>query len=216
MNAVFWFSYAFLWILLAIQGFAFLEIVRQLGQIREQLGLHDGPMELFGTVKIGERLPDTSAIWADGRPVDWSENSVAESAVLVFLHPGCMTCHTVANSFPAPDGSDGPRLIAIVEGRTADDARTFMEEHKMPSSMVILDAEASLARELKINSKPAAVTVRHGLLWKAVAINSPSQLGSVLKEAHNPVGQEVGAAGSTTFVESGTVRTEEKVNGQCA
>jgi hypothetical protein len=39
---IFWISYGVLWVVLAIQGFAFLETIRQIGLLRKQVGPYQG------------------------------------------------------------------------------------------------------------------------------------------------------------------------------
>jgi hypothetical protein len=186
MDAIFWISYAVLWVLVAVQGLAFLEMVRQNAQLRDALHVYEGPKEQLEISYVGEELPASNARFAlDGAPIRWSDHLGQDLTVLVVLHPGCLTCHSVAEGLPRLIGShdDGVRVIPVVEGRNLDAARAFMEELHLDPARAVLDEEPSLSRSLNLTIKPGAIVLFGKEVASAATVKSASQVEILVRDA---------------------------------
>jgi len=186
METVFWVSYALLWIVVAVQGFAFLELMRQAAQLREALQVYQGPSEQKEVYHVGEQLPPSAAQEAlTGAPVRWNERLAGDLGVLVVLHPGCVTCHGVAQGLPAllSNLQNGISVVPVVEGRNLEVARAFMRELSLDAATTVLDEEPSLARVLNVSVKPAAVVLFEGRVESAHTIRSATQLEILIRDS---------------------------------
>jgi hypothetical protein len=186
MELIFWITYAALWVMVAVQGVAFLELLRQTAQMREQLSVYTGPSEQAEIFHVGEPLPESGARWAlDGKPVRWEDHLGRDLSVLVILHPGCLTCHGVAEGLPRLISStdSGAAVLPIVEARSLDAAREFMEELHLDPEHTILDEEPTLSRGLNLSVKPAAVTLFGREVVSAATVKSASQVEILLRDA---------------------------------
>lgn len=186
METIFWITYVALWVVVAVQGFAFLEMLRQTAQLREALQVYEGPKEQTDLYRIGEELPASNAREAlTGEPVRWHERLGRELSVLVVLHPGCLTCHSVAEGLPKLIISSDAEtaVIPVVEGRNVEAARAFMKELRLDPAATVLDEEPSLSRALNITVKPAAVVLHGSTVATASTIQSAAQVEVLILDA---------------------------------
>jgi hypothetical protein len=185
MDAVFWVSYAALWVVVVVQGLAFLELVRQAAQMREALQIYEGPKEQLEISYVGEVLPHSNARFAaTGEPVRWQDLLGRDLSVLVVLHPGCLTCHAVAEGLPRLIATqhDGVSIVPLVEGRNLEAARAFMEELRLDPARCVLDEEPSLSRSLNLTMKPGAVVLFGKQVSSAATVKSASQVEILVRD----------------------------------
>jgi hypothetical protein len=186
MDLLFWITYVALWLVVALQGFAFLELLRQNAQMREALNVYEGPKEQTDIYRVGEELPASQARQAlTGEPVRWAERLGSELSILVILHPGCLTCHSVADGLPKLVASADSRtaVIPVVEGRNLEAAQAFMEELRLDPASTVLDEEPSLSRALNVTVKPAAVVLHGRTVARASTVQSASQVEVLILDA---------------------------------
>ena len=187
MNILFWMSFALLWIIVAVQGFALLEVLRQIGYIRKQLGSRQGALIMKGVVKAGDPLPDLVGYSALGRrSVSWEEYLNPVFSVVVLLSTHCTVCRTLAKDVTrfAAEVKDEAAIIVILEGRS-NEVQTFINETQLDRSIVIIDENKINAERFGVMWNPAAITIRNGRLGEAAIVNDIDQLDALVasKEA---------------------------------
>lgn len=186
MSWLFWATYLALWVVVVVQGFAFLELLRQTAQMREALNVYEGPKEQAEIYGVGDALPKSAVREAStGKLVRWEERLGRDLSVLVMLHPGCLTCHTVADGLQAlvSSADGGAAIIPIVEARNMDAARAFMEELRLDPATTLLDEEPSLSRALNVTVKPAAVVLHGATVARASTVQSAAQVEVLILDA---------------------------------
>lgn len=181
--ALFWMSYASLWAIVVIQGFAFLELLRQIGVIRKELGPKQGALIVPGAVNSGERLPELlgRAATTLRAVTNWDDYLGTGLSLIVCLKVGCDSCHEIAADLTgfAADVRNDSTVVALVEG-SGDEVRTFVKETHLAPSMVIIDEGGTMTRRLGVSWNPGAVTVRGRKLGEAAILNSVSQLAALI------------------------------------
>jgi hypothetical protein len=192
MPAIFWLAFAVLWILVLIQGFALLEMIRQLVDIRQGTETLVGPQLLPDTVPIGENLPSAPSLqWAQtGAQVDWSTALGEVATALVLLHPGCATCYTVARGLRVRGGHQrlGVKVFAIVTAYSPERAQEFITETKLPVDATLVEGPSPengsdpFAKTLNLNRKPAAVTLRGTRIVAAATVLSGKHVEMLLDD----------------------------------
>lgn len=183
--SIFWVSYAVLWIIVLIQGFAFLEILRQIGLLRRQIGPQQGAMIVSGAIDPGTPLPKLSgyAPQQDLAAPEWGDYFGDALGVAVFLTTHCVTCREVAHDLNglAHDLAPIAHVVAIIEGGS-DAVKTFVTEVGLDSRLVVIDEDGETARALGVDWRPAAVTTRDGVVAQAGIVNNVIQIDSLVQE----------------------------------
>jgi hypothetical protein len=77
----------------------------------------------------------------------------------------------------------GVKVLAVIEGSSSEDADAFARERHVPTDIVVIDADGSLARALNIRVRPAAIIVRGGRLLFAASIRSGDQFETFVRES---------------------------------
>ncbi len=189
MPAIFWIGFALLWVLVLVQGFALLEVIRQLVELREATARQPGSRAPAETVPIGEQLPPAPASlrWASsGEAVDWSDVLGERATALVFLSPGCGSCRTVAGDISSAVArlESGVRIVPVVAARSPDHMSEFVAATGLPAEPLLLENGAEqLARSLNVNRKPVAVILRGTRIRVAAIALSGDHIGGLLAEA---------------------------------
>ncbi len=193
MNEIFWVGFAALWVLVAIQGFAFLELLRQVADLRKQLGLRPGALVVPGAVDTGSPLPAPSGVSAATlRPISWGDYLGEGLGVIVVLRSSCSSCREVAGDLTgfASDVWGEARVAALVVGKV-DEARAFVADTKLDPKMVIIDVGGATADRLGVAFNPGAVTVLGGRLGHAAIVNSVEQIHALIGEERRSEGGEL-------------------------
>ncbi|GEM_PF-1513059 len=185
MSALFWVSFGALWLIVAVQGFAFLEVLRQVGEMRRQLGSRQGVMIVPDAVKTGAPLPELSGQAAsDLCPAKWDEYLGPGLNLLVLLTAHCITCRHVAEELKglAADVKGETTLMVILDTRDGqlDEAQTFIRETGLDPRMVVIDEGGRTAKQLGVGWNPAVVTVHRRELGEAAIINDATQLHALI------------------------------------
>jgi hypothetical protein len=90
-----------LWILVALLSFAFLEVLRQIGQLRKQVG-DAGALIVHSTLEAGEPLPELEGVSFDSmKAARWDDYLYTETGVALVLSTRCTTCRDVAQEVAA-------------------------------------------------------------------------------------------------------------------
>lgn len=182
MTSLFWLSFALLWALVVVQGLAFLELLRQVAQLRKDVGPSLGALIVPGVVEVGAPLPPLAGVRAsDGGKAAWSDYLLKESGVIVLLRSGCVSCHTLAaelSNFASSVKTDF-FTVAVIEGRR-DETVEFIRHTGLDASLVVIDEEGATAHRLGVSFSPGAVSVRDGSLYQAGIVNNVTQVHALL------------------------------------
>jgi thiol-disulfide isomerase/thioredoxin len=182
---VFWVSYGVLWLVLGVQGFAFLEVIRQIGLLRKQIGPYQGAALVPTKIDMGDPLPELTAITAeDQRTASWSDYIGAPVAMVLFLSTHCLTCRDIAEGAGplAREVGDEASIVAVVEGER-EEVLAFARETGLPANLVAIDEAGVTAKGLGIEWSPAALSIReHDTLGTAALVNDIYQVDSFLSE----------------------------------
>lgn len=127
MDTVFWATYLALWIVVIVQGLAFLEILRQIGALRGQLPA-ERPLVVADAVRIGDPLPPLSARSADRlEPAAWKDHFIGPLNVAVFLTPRCPHCYALAQDLTDyAKRLKGQVGVVVVLTASMDEGRKFI------------------------------------------------------------------------------------------
>ena len=189
MKEVFWVSYVLLWVVVAVQGLAFLEALRQMAALRRRVGADQGAALLHDAVDTGAPLPElVGADLVTGEPTAWERYLRHDLGVAVFVTPRCPTCHEVAEGLSAL--WHGRRhevdLVTIVHGRR-EEVRKFADETELPKGIVVVDEEGAMAESLGISVNPGAMSIRAGRIGVAGIVNNAHQVESLIdREVSEP------------------------------
>jgi len=179
-----------------VQSFVLLELLRQVGQLRERSEFKEGITELAAKAAIGRKIPATGGIRTQaGKAAEWSDHLSTGTSLVVLLHRGCLTCHSVAlglrdviRSLPG-----GVRVVAVVDGRSEEDARAFVAGAGLESVPTLIDVGGTLASELGILERPAVLkldgeTIRRVLLVRtAIHVQMVATTGTTTTDTETPM-----------------------------
>jgi hypothetical protein len=179
MPVWFWLAFIALTALVVVQGFAFLEVIRQIGQLREQFHAQDGYTDLADSFVAGQAIPNVLLVTGSSL-AETPANVVAGRGIttLVFLHPGCLTCHSLARQLKPIVGLQPKdvKIAAIVEGRSLEEARRFMLGNGLLPEHTYLDDGGALAQALNLKVKPAVVIARDKVAVSAASVRTADQV----------------------------------------
>lgn len=195
MSVFFWLSFGVLWLLVVVQGFAFLEVLRQIGQIRHQLEPQQGALIIQGAVQEGDPLPALEGYSAkDHRRANWEDYLNPTLSVVVLLSTHCIICRSLAEDITqlADDVKENVSIIVIL-GDKEDEVQKFLNVTRLDRSIVIIDEKKITAQRFGVTWNPAAITVSEGKLGKAAVINDIHQLSALVhsQEVKHVLSREV-------------------------
>jgi len=195
MNVLFWISFALLWLLVIIQGFAFLEVLRQIGQINKRLGTRLGARIMPGAIKAGDPPPELGGIAAHTlQPARWEDYLNPRFSVILLLSTHCYTCRMLAEDIPpfAKEVKDEAAILVIVQGRQQE-VEELITKAKLPPNLVVIDEDQTTAKRFGVLWTPAAITIRQGKLGEASVITDIDSLSTLIysQEAEHVLAQKV-------------------------
>ncbi len=173
MNTVIWIAFALLWIVVVVQGMALLELIRQVAQLRDATRVHvPGTTPVNEGELVGRPFPEASRL-APGATI----------IALVFLSPTCATCHVIAKllaSFADRFAGVGIVVIGVIEAGTPDAATSFLGRNRVPTRVVHVDTDSTLASRFDLHLTPTVVFVSEGLITDAVVVRHAEELEPLL------------------------------------
>lgn len=186
---IFWISYIALWLVVVLQGFAFLEVLRQVGYLRREIGPQQGAMKVPGVLDPGTALPELRGLSASkGIAADWDDVLRTERGVVVFLTTHCLTCVEIAEKLQgfARDLPASVSVATVLEGRQ-DDVVTFINRTNLDVERTVIDEHGDTAEALGIGWRPAAITTRRGEVDEHTAglagiVNTIYQIDALIQE----------------------------------
>lgn len=152
-TALFWASYAALWVLVIFQALVLLEVVRQLGLRRgaeEPTSNKEHDLLPTGTV-----VPEFTAPDARNGLTVTSANWHGEPVVLVFVSPTCEACRLVADELADFRRSLRARVVVLCHGASAECAE-YAAAH-FPEVTVLVDERGAIAGQFLVRHTPTAV-----------------------------------------------------------
>lgn len=184
MPAIYWVSYVLLWLLVLVQGFAFLEVLRQIGVIRKQLEPQQGALLVPNAVETGAPLPELSGQAATTMlPAHWDSYlpAGAKPCLLVGLTTHCLSCRAIAEELTGfvADVRDDATVLAFVEGPLGE-AQDFIRQTSLDPRLVVIDEAGATMKRIGVSWNPGVVIVRQRRLGEAAIVNSVTQLGALV------------------------------------
>lgn len=141
MKELFWSSYVALWVVVVVQGLAFVEVLRQQAALRRRVGPDQGASLLPGSVETGALLPELDGVdLMTDAPTIWSRYLRHEIGIAAFVTPRCPRCHEVAEGLAVlwPNVRDEVDVVAIVHGQKAD-VLELVEATGLPIEITVVD-----------------------------------------------------------------------------
>ncbi len=187
MQTIFWISFGLLWVIVVIQGFALLEVLRQIGLIHKQRNTEQQQSNLFvrNPALTGQPLPKVSGYRAiDLHPADWDDFLRKDQGVLILLSTTCIACRTVAEKLHkfVEEAKDVFSVVVLVEGNF-EDAQIFVANTGVDPHLVIIDERGTTAQAIGVDWKPGVVFVQNRQVDQVGIINDVDQLDLLLEEA---------------------------------
>jgi hypothetical protein len=187
VSALFVGSYVVLWLLVIVQGFALLELLRQLHAVRletEDLRPQRGALIVRDVVQTGQPMPDLAArTFPSYELTSWSDWFPERNGVALFVTTRCVTCRSIANQLDDFLRSSGNPPIVVIVQAEFEEVRRFLRATALQPERVAIDERGFTAGALGLEFSPAAVTVVDGCVGEAAIVNSIDQLASLLQRA---------------------------------
>lgn len=195
MPIVFWIALALLSVVVLLQGFVMLELLRQVGDLRGRLADSNEPTPLQ-LESMGHRV-DPEVILQSFAPETrarvLSELVGPAATGFVFLHPGCASCDTLASQLQGYlTTASGDRIVPIIGGRTEKEAMEFLQRSDLPPTSAFFDA-GEFAYQLGVVARPSSVVVVDGAVVAAATVHSAEAVRRLLSSVHSKeaIGQRI-------------------------
>lgn len=183
MSGLFWATYAALWLVLVVQGVAFLEILRQVAAIHDRLG-PERPLVATNS-RVGDPLPRLAVISAATmKEVSLVDHLTKPTNVLLLLTPRCPHCYAMAHDLTdyADRVADRVGVAAIIHASLSE-AERFVASTGLAPNLAFLDPPGVTSLELGVNFAPGAVLVEDGRLGPSAVVNSVSQVETLIDQS---------------------------------
>jgi peroxiredoxin len=158
MPAIFYISYALLWLLVVFESLLLLGLARGVSrpapqsQSSSKNGLPGGSHP-----KIGQPVPHFSAIDVLGRQVD--EGSLPRSlSALLFVTPNCTTCMASLEEVNALHTKVDGSLVVVCRGGL-EDCRYLREAYQLNGVPILVDEDRAVSEAFDVQVTPTAVLV---------------------------------------------------------
>jgi peroxiredoxin len=155
MSAVFYVSFALLWVLVVFQGLVLLGVVRTVYR-RAGEPASDAPPVSTGAL-IGQPVPSFTALDLSGRPVD--ETSLPQTlSALLFVTPDCVTCMASLEEVEAlQEKVDGSLIVVCRAG--LEECRRLRAAYGLEGTAVVVDEKHEVSERFDVYATPTAVLV---------------------------------------------------------
>lgn len=167
-------------VLVVLEGFVLVEMIRQVAQLRHRLNLDDRPMPTSIGEWAGRPVPDFAVDRIGG-------NLAAEASIVLFLSTDCTTCRAVATELDAVQAKlrGDPAIVPVIEGRSDQDLNAFFRETGLADEHAVRD-DGELGHRLGMRLRPMAVVVRHGTFADAAIVRNGAQLRQLASQITHP------------------------------
>lgn len=182
MTALLLVSYVTLWLLVAVQGFAFLEVVKQIATLRKQIP-PPRPLVMPTALERDSVLKPLAAISAQSlRPVDWSDYFGKGLNLALFLTPRCSHCYALAQD--VDDYFDRIKDhvgVVVVLRAPLTEGQRFIESTDVNPRFVAIDIDGSTADALGLQAWPMSVLVFGDRVGHGAIVNSVDQIETLIE-----------------------------------
>jgi methylamine dehydrogenase accessory protein MauD len=182
-------SYLVLWVIVVLQTFVLLELLRQIGIIRRLLPAEPGALLTADGLERGDYAPPFHLRdLKDGISVSLSSLRGRRS-LLLFVSPRCETCRKLAEQLPAfaRDYRDDVRFVTICAGR-GDECLQFMDNHQLPAPF-LFDSDEQTLKAYRVSGTPNAVLINEeGRVLIQGVPNEWQHLAGLIHEEGTPIG----------------------------
>lgn len=177
MSGFFWTSYVVLWLVLILQAFALLEFTRQIASLRNTLTASGIRAD---AIPSGSSLPPlVGRRWVDGKAAVWSDYLNSETGALVFLSSRCVSCDALAAELGKTRLGD-TNMVVIIQG-TRDEVGALVSRAALDPMLVVFDTDGDTADLVGVSSRPAALTVRNGVIGIGGSVQRIDQISMLLE-----------------------------------
>jgi hypothetical protein len=154
-NVLFGVSYIALWLLVALNSFILIELVRRVASGGRQGTQSTAPID-EGT------LPNSTFAAIDARTGMTVESTTLfdEVTLLALISPNCAECESVADEVEGFRRRNDAQLVVICRGNR-EDCRRWGDQF-VPGTRVLLDPNGDIAADLKVATIPTAVLIDAG------------------------------------------------------
>lgn len=153
-------SYIALWIVVLVQTFVLIELLRQIGILRLRVGDEPGALVTEGEgLERGSPAPAFEARDLSTGTVMTQEIFDGHRTLLVFLTTRCQACRKLAPDLKriARDYTGKTQIITICSG-PGDECPTFAHEFGLPMPM-LFDQDQQINRAYKVHRTPSATLI---------------------------------------------------------
>jgi hypothetical protein len=151
-----------------------LELLRDVRQLREAVGILDRPVDVD--------LGDVAGTRPSGYGLPAALDSIG-SAIVLFLSDRCGTCHALAAGLR---GSLPSGLWVVLEARSSRSTEEFLAKYDLTAASMngklSVDVAGEIARRMGLRTTPVGFRVEDGRLVSATTVPSKRYLASILSD----------------------------------
>ena len=154
-------SYVTLWLLFLALAFAFVSMLRNMGELADAVKRLSAPRETI-TLVAGEAAPILVLHMLDGQAVS-SVDIAKRITTFALISPGCRPCQTLIHALATgntPDVFPTRHQRIILSTSSIEDTRTILAKEQLPPDITILiDAQKLAAERWGARSTPTFITL---------------------------------------------------------
>lgn len=136
-------SYITLWLLFLALAFAFVSLLRNMGELADAVKRLNAPRETI-TLVAGEAAPTLALHMLDGQAVS-SVDIAKRTTTFALISPGCGPCQTLLQALSTgnmPDVFPTTHQRIILSTSSVEDTRTMLAKEQLPPDItVLIDAQ---------------------------------------------------------------------------
>ncbi len=215
MIGIFWVAFALVCALVIIQGLVLLEVLRQMGEMRERLERRNEP-EALPTHNAGQHLLVTAELanLELAAPMRLHDLLGQSGTAIVFLHSGCGSCQRVAQGLDELMTLQRPDVVVVplVGAHDIAEAREFAAANGLTAKHVWFDENDAVSRELRVTARPAVLTVRGSIVNSLYTVFDSDSIDVLLQDVLGATPPSPISGGAEEFAVTGTssVATKER------
>lgn len=155
MPAIFYVSYAALWLLVIFQSLVLLGLVRTVYRLNVRPS-PDGPA-VVGENLVGQKAPDFTAVDVSGNVFD-HESLAGRVSALLFVTPDCASCMATLAEVSALRLKVNGNLIIVCRAGSQECQR-LQQTYSLEDVPVVIDEAHELSKRFDVHASPTAVLV---------------------------------------------------------
>ncbi|HZM77869.1 MAG TPA: redoxin domain-containing protein [Candidatus Limnocylindrales bacterium] len=155
MPAIFYVSYAALWLVVVFQSLVLLGLVRTVYRLNAHPS-PDGSATTSGHL-VGQRIPDFTAVDVSGNIFD-HESLAGRVSALLFVTPDCRSCMATLAEVSALRLKVNGNLIIVCRAGSQE-CKLLQETYNLENVPVVIDEAHELSKLFDVHGSPTAVLV---------------------------------------------------------